>query len=304
MNSTKINKHFYPEIVEIDIDPNIIFPNDIISASTLSSANRIKKTNPFHKKINSETSNSYSQNILRNKSRYQSRTKSNNNSIQTPEINTRYRLRLEKLNSSISSLKNKYSDLIKQNFNDNKEIKDYKIRFIELKKKDDKNRMKEKKQKYLNLKNLQKKENHEKMQKIKEEYHQNKTKEKVEKIRIVNNLKNKEKNNLKNYQKRLIISQMIKKQNKEQEKKCIEEELINQKKNKMKEIKEREKIKKEKEQKKAEEIQGNQVLILIKEKNELESKIKTQKTINDNTRKQYVNIFKKKINNKCFINSN
>lgn len=302
MNSTKLNKHFYTEIVEIDINPKIIFPNNIISASTSSSSNRVKKSKLFHKKINSATNNSYSKDNLRNNC--QSRNQKKNNSIKTPEINTRYRLQLKKLNTSISSLKNKYSDLIKQHFNDNKEIKDYKMRFIEIKKKDDKNRMKEKKQKYLNLKNLKKKENHEKMLKIKEEYHQNKRKEKLEKIKIVNNLKNKEKNNLNNYQKRMIESQMIKKQNKEQEKKCIEEKLINQKKNKIEEIKERKKIEKEKEQKKAEEIQGNKVFVLIKEKNELESKIKTQKTINDNIRKQYANIFKNKINSKSFLNSN
>ena len=306
MNSTKPKKHFYPEIVEINIvNPNILFPpNQVTSTSTSSSVNRIKKHKLFHKKIKSESNNSNSQNILRNKYRNQSRFRKNDNSIQTPEINTRYKLKLEKLNTSISSLKNKYSELIQQHFNDNKTINKYKVNFIETKKKDDKNRMKEKKQQYLNLKNMQKKENHEKMQKIKEEYHQNKKKEIYEKIKIVNNLKNKEKNNIKNYQKRMIISQMVKKQNKEQEKKCIEEELINQKKRKMEEIKERKKIKEEKEQKKAEEIQGNQLFDLIKEKKELESKIKTQQNINDNTRKQYAKVFKKKINSDSFLNSN
>lgn len=136
MKSSKINKYFRPEIVEIDINENLLFPNRQASISTSASVSRTKKSNLFHKKLNSATNQnnhySNSQHNLYNKDNGQ-RIKT----IQTPEINTINKMRLDKLNNSISSLKNKYLDLLKQNFNDKKEIKNYQMRFIELKKKDD-----------------------------------------------------------------------------------------------------------------------------------------------------------------------
>lgn len=138
---------------------------------------------------------------------------------------------------------------------------------------------------------------------MKKEFLQNKNNEIKKKQEEVKLLKNKENINFMNYQKSLKISQLVKKKIKEQEKKCIKENLIKIKNKKSEEIEERKKIKKEKEKKTAEVLRGNRVYALTKIKNDLESKIKVQKTINNKTRKQYINVFKLKLNNEIFQNS-
>ena len=61
-------------------------------------------------------------------------TNQSKNNITTPEIGPQYKLRLPKLNTNIINLKNKYKDLIKENFETNDKMSTFKIRFLQLKK--------------------------------------------------------------------------------------------------------------------------------------------------------------------------
>lgn len=309
MKSSKQNKYFSPEIeIEVTVRKDILFPERQTSNSTSTSINCHKKSNLTHQKISSANNQSsrYKFHNQFHRSQYlnpfsnlnlkaQNQTQ-RNDTIQTPEINSRFKLQLEKLNTSISSLNNKYSDLIKQHFKDKQMINNYKIRFIKLKKTDDKIKSKQKKEEYLNLKKIQKKQNHEKMQKMKDDYNKSKKKELDKKAKDVKKLKIQEQTNLKKYQNSIKMTQMEKKRIKEEEKKCIEDGLIEQNNIKKNEIENRKIIQKEKEQKNAELMQKKQIDALIQKKINLEAKIKVQENINEKTRKQYCDSFNNKLN--------
>ena len=162
----KLEKNYFePELVEITLNPNIILPKPQPSTSSSSSANhayRNFKNRYSHKKINS-ANNQYSK--IKNNKRLQFNNPSPSqsiSSIQTPEINTRYKLKLERLNTNIYYLKNKYADLLKEHFETNDTINDYKIRFIKLKKQNDKEKKIKKRQQFLKV-------NGEKIKKFREE---------------------------------------------------------------------------------------------------------------------------------------
>jgi hypothetical protein len=130
--SFKPNKDLFAEIVEININPKILFEN----SSPLQNNKYKKKYKPFHKKINSANnpSSKFKENKnLNSNQTLQSQTMSHT-TIETPEITTRYKPVLDKLNTNICSLKNKYQDLIRQNFSKKERINSYKIRFLKLKK--------------------------------------------------------------------------------------------------------------------------------------------------------------------------
>ena len=59
----------------------------------------------------------------------------------------------------------------------------------------------------------------------------------------------------------------------------------------------------QKNQNKAERIQGNEVYLLQKIKNDLESKIKVQETIYNKMNKQYYDYVQTTINDECILNS-
>lgn len=315
MKSSKPNKYISPNEIEVEITVNkdILFSDKQPSTSTSVSANQHKRPNLTHKKINSANSkftrfhnhkylnknhlNPFKDLGLRNESQ-------RINTIQTPEISTKFQLKLEKLNSSISSLNNKYSELRKQYFMADKKRNEYKMRFIHIKKKDEKVRRKQKKEKYLNLKEIQKKENHEKIQKMRDDYHKSKKKELKEKSLGVKLLKNQEKISLTNYKESIKMAQMKKQKIKEEEKKCIEDGLIKQNNIKKNEIIKRKIIQKEKDQKNAELIQNKQICALKQRKKDLEEKIKIQKGINDKTKKQLYKDFHNKLNNDILKNTN
>ena len=315
MKSSKPNKYISPKEIEVEITVNkdILFSDKQPSTSTSVSANQHKRPNLTHKKINSANSqfarfhnhkhlnknqylNPFSDFGLRNESQ-------RINTIQTPEISTKFQLKLEKLNSSISSLNNQYSKLRKEYFIADKKRNEFKMRFIHIKKKDEKVRRKQKKEKYLNLKEIQKKENHEKIQKMKDDYHKSKKKELKEKSLEVKLLKNQEKISLKNYKESIKMAQIKKQKIKEEEKKCIEDGLIKQNNMKKNEIIKRKIIQKEKDQKNAELIQNKQIFALKQRKHDLEGKIKIQKTINDKTKKQLCKDFHNKLNNDVLKNT-
>ena len=58
----KVEKYFEPEIVEVDINPNIIMHKGQTSTSSSSSANRNFKMGTSHKKINSGYTANYNNN--------------------------------------------------------------------------------------------------------------------------------------------------------------------------------------------------------------------------------------------------
>ena len=308
MKSSKPNKFISPKEIEVEIAVNkdILFLDKQPSTSTSISANMHKRPNLTHKKINSANNKftrfHYHKHLNKNQhpnpfSDFGFRDESQRiSTIQTPEISTKFQLKLEKLNSSISSLNNQYSELIKQHFKTNKKRNEYKMRFIHIKKKDEEERRKQKKEKYLNLKEIQKKENHEKIQKMKDDYHKSKKKELKEKSLGVKLLKNQEKISLKNYKESIKMAQMKKQKIKEEEKKCIEDGLIKQNNIKKNEIIKRKIIQKEKDQKNAELIQNKQIYVLKRRKKDLEEKVKIQKTINDKTKKELYKDFHYKLN--------
>ena len=236
--SFKPNKDLFAEIVEININPKILFEN-----SSPGQNNKYKKKyTPFHKKINSANNpcSKFKENKnLNSNQTLQSQTMSHT-TIETPEITTRYKPVLDKLNTNICSLKNKYQDLIRQNFSKKERINSYKMRFLKLKKEAEEEKKLKMKQNFLINKSLKIKQEQEKSQKLKEEIKENKKKEILKRKKEVQKLKNKEINDLKNHKINLIINQMNKKRKKEEEKQFIVDELNLQK---YKNLKEREKRK-------------------------------------------------------------
>ena len=298
--SFKPNKDLFAEIVEININPKILFEN-----SSPGQNNKYKKKyTPFHKKINSANNpcSKFKENKnLNSNQTLQSQTMSHT-TIETPEITTRYKPVLDKLNTNISSLKNKYQDLIRQNFSKKERINSYKMRFLKLKKEAEEEKKLKMKQNFLINKSLKIKQEQEKSHKLKEEIKENKKKEILKRKKEVQKLKNKEINDLKNHKINLIINQMNKKRKKEEEKQFIVDELNLQKNKNLKERERRKILNQKKEEKKAERIQGNKVYYLKQIEKDLESKIKIQNNINNKMNRQYFKYVQKTINDECVKN--
>ena len=298
--SFKPNKDLFAEIVEININPKILFEN-----SSPGQNNKYKKKyTPFHKKINSANNpcSKFKENKnLNSNQTLQSQTMSHT-TIETPEITTRYKPVLDKLNTNISSLKNKYQDLIRQNFSKKERINSYKMRFLKLKKEAEEEKKLKMKQNFLINKSLKIKQEQEKSQKLKEEIKENKKKEVLKRKKEVQKLKNKEINDLKNHKINLIINQMNKKRKKEEEKQFIVDELNLQKYKNLKEREKRKILNQKKEEKKAERIQGNKVYHLKQIEKDLESKIKIQNNINNKMNRQYFKYVQKTLNDECVKN--
>ena len=176
-------KYFQPEVVEVSLNPNIL---DIISTSSSSGNHNLMKTD---KKINS--ANNQHSKIKNNKKLFfnSQNSSQSQSSLQTPEISTRYKFQLEKLNSNINSLNNKYDNLIKEHFKTNAFINDCKIRFIQLKKQNDKEKTNRKKQQYLKV-------NGERIKRIREEekkyIQEGKENQQINKIKEIENRKKKD----------------------------------------------------------------------------------------------------------------
>ena len=298
--SFKPNKDLFAEIVEININPKILFEN-----SSPGQNNKYKKKyTPFHKKINSANNpcSKFKENKnLNSNQTLQSQTMSHT-TIETPEITTRYKPVLDKLNTNICSLKNKYQDLIRQNFSKKERINSYKMRFLKLKKEAEEEKKLKMKQNFLINKSLKIKQEQEKSQKLKEEIKENKKKEILKRKKEVQKLKNKEINDLKNHKINLIINQMNKKRKKEEEKQFIVDELNLQKYKNLKEREKRKILNQKKEEKKAERIQGNKVYHLKQVEKDLESKIKIQNNINNKMNRQYFKYVQKTLNDECVKN--
>lgn len=298
--SFKPNNDLFAEIVEININPKILFEN-----SSPGQNNKYKKKyTPFHKKINSANNpcSKFKENKnLNTNQTLQSQTMSHT-TIETPEITTRYKPVLDKLNTNICSLKNKYQDLIRQNFSKKERINSYKMRFLKLKKEAEEEKKLKMKQNFLINKSLKIKQEQEKSQKLKEEIKENKKKEILKRKKEVQKLKNKEINDLKNHKINLIINQMNKKRKKEEEKQFIVDELNLQKNKNLKERERRKILNQKKEEKKAERIQGNKVYYLKQVEKDLESKIKIQNNINNKMNRQYFKYVQKTLNDECVKN--
>ena len=298
--SFKPNKDLFADIVEININPKILFEN-----SSPGQNNKYKKKyTPFHKKINSANNpcSKFKENKnLNSNQTLQSQTMSHT-TIETPEITTRYKPVLDKLNTNICSLKNKYQDLIRQNFSKKERINSYKMRFLKLKKEAEEEKKLKMKQNFLINKSLKIKQEQEKSQKLKEEIKENKKKEILKRKKEVQKLKNKEINDLKNHKINLIINQMNKKRKKEEEKQFIVDELNLQKNKNLKERERRKILNQKKEEKKAERIQGNKVYYLKQVEKDLESKIKIQNNINNKMNRQYFKYVQKTLNDECVKN--
>ena len=298
--SFKPNKDLFADIVEININPKILFEN-----SSPGQNNKYKKKyTPFHKKINSANNpcSKFKENKnLNSNQTLQSQTMSHT-TIETPEITTRYKPVLDKLNTNISSLKNKYQDLIRQNFSKKERINSYKMRFLKLKKEAEEEKKLKMKQNFLINKSLKIKQEQEKSQKLKEEIKENKKKEILKRKKEVQKLKNKEINDLKNHKINLIINQMNKKRKKEEEKQFIVDELNLQKNKNLKERERRKILNQKKEEKKAERIQGNKVYYLKQVEKDLESKIKIQNNINNKMNRQYFKYVQNTLNDECVKN--
>ena len=289
-SSFKGKGHNYTCTVEIDITP------ENQKQKNSSSAKQTIKSGPFHKKINSASNrlSKMKENINLNFTT-ESTNQSKNNTT-TPEIGAQYKLRLQKLNTNITNLRNKYKDLIKENFETNNKMSTFKIRFLQLKKIEDGKKMNKNKEKYLIVKNAKNKEELEKNQKVKEECRENKKKEFYEKKKEVQKLKFQEINDLRNHQMKIKMSQMNKKRIKEEEKQHIEEELNEQKNKTLKEKEKKKKMKKEEERKKEERKLGNQVYALKQIEKDLKAKIKVQNGINNKMNKQYFHYIQDVIN--------
>ena len=220
--------------------------------------------------------------------------------IETP---TRFRPTIEKLSTNISLLQNKYQDLIKKTFYKKDEMKSYKMRFLKLKKDEEEKKKIKMKQDYISLKKIKLKKEHEKNQKIKEEIKENKIKENDKIKEKVQKLKDKQINDLNILKKNLKSNQENKKRKKEEEKNYIKNELSLQKDKNKKELEKKKLINLQKNQNKAERIQGNEVYLLQKIKNDLESKIKVQETIYNKMNKQYYDYVQTTINDEYILNS-
>ena len=138
---------------------------------------------------------------------------------------------------------------------------------------------------------------------IKEEIKENKIKENDKIKEKVQKLKDKQINDLNILKKNLKSNQENKKRKKEEEKNYIKNELSLQKDKNKKELEKKKLINLQKNQNKAERIQGNEVYLLQKIKNDLESKIKVQETIYNKMNKQYYDYVQTTINDECILNS-
>ena len=300
MKSSHKGKNFdYISIVKISINPEIFNQRE----KTASSVSQQKKYQYSHKKLNS--ANIHNSKFRENKNITNStqNTTHSNTSIQTPEINTQYKIRLEKLNSNISFLKNKYKDLIKENFENNNKMDSFKLRFLKVKKNEEDKKINKRRQEYINVKNAKLKQELEKNLKIKEECRENKQKEFKEKKKEVQKLKDKEINDFRNLQMKKKMNQMNKKRKKEEEKKFIEDELNLQKSKNLKEMEKKKILNKEKERKKEERMLGNQLYALTQIEKDLKSKIKVQDAINNKMNKQYYHYVQTKFNDENVKNS-
>ena len=292
--SFKPNKDFFADIVEIDINPKILFEE---SPEPQNKCKR--KYTPFHKKIksvnnpNSTSNNKENKNLNINQSQTISHT-----TVETPEITTRYKPVLDKLKTNINSLKDQYHDLIQKSFSKKVQFDSYRMRFLKLKKQEDEKQREKTKKKYLQIKNMKIKQEQEKNQKIKEEIKNNRMNEIMRKRQIVQKLKNKEINDLKKHKIRLIINQNNIKRKKEEEKQFIVNELNLQKSNNLKKIERKKIINQKNALFKAERMQGNKVYNLKQEIKDLESKIKVQNGINNKMNRQYYKYVHKTLNDK------
>ena len=288
--------------LEININKKILNEQKFTSISTAASAKNTKKYGISHKKISS-ANNYYSKFMQNNNHRlrnpYQHQRIPTN---KTPQINTRYKNQLDKLNSSISNLKNKYSDLIQQYFSNNSKIEYYKMKFIQAKKENDKEEKDKNKKNIENEKKKKVEENLEKKLKWKAEF---KAKKNMEYIKIKNKVeKLKDKNTIErmNYNAKINKSKQKKNKIMKEEKRYIQERIYNQIKNDSKERERKEKIREQKMIKDAEIKQGKEMFALLKIKEGLNNKIKELKTVNNKMEQEIDSEVNKKINDKEFKN--
>lgn len=293
----------YPDIVEIDINPDIFMSKE----NKTKSLNKNKNLKYTHKKINSAC-NQTSKIVEKKKLTFtlENNSKSNSNKkkpIQTPEINTKYKLKLERLNTNICSLKNKYADLLKENIDNNIRDNSFKLRFLKLKRDQQQKEMYKKKQEYIIVKNTKLREEQEKNQKIKEEFRENKKKELIKKQNVVKKLKNKEFNGYQNHKMKMMNEQTNKKKIKENEKDFIKKKLKEQEVKNSLEISKRKIMNIEKEQNKEKLLLENKVQNLKKIKKDLESKVKILFNINNKWNRDHYLTFKSSINDENVKNS-
>ena len=293
-------------IEEVKINPKI-FERGSLSLEKSKNYRQIKNYKRFHQKIKSAQNplSKYKDNKnLFNNQTHQSQTISST-TMGTPkieEIQTRYQSTIKKLDSNIVNLKQKYKNLISETFKQNKELEQKKMRFIQLKKKEEKKKEKDIKQNFEFIRKMKIKQAIEKNQKIKQEIKENKKKEIIKKKEEVQKLKKKEKEDFINHKNKLLISQLLKKKIIEQEKKFIHDKLILQKDKNINERKKREMIRKQNEFKNAERIQASKAFNLIKNQKELESKIRIQDSINNKLNKQIIKFVITSCNDDCVKN--
>ena len=300
MKSSQKGKNFdYISIVKISINPEILN----IREKTASSVSQQRKNLYSHKKLNS--ANYHNSKFRENKNITNStqNTTRSNTSIQTPEINAQYKIRLEKLNSNISFLQNKYKDLIKENFENNNRMDSFKLRFLKIKKNEENKITNKRRQEYVDVKKAKLKQEMEKNMKVKKECRENKQKEFYEKKDEVQKRRHKESNDYDKLKKKKEMNQENKKRIKEEEKKYIEDELKLQKSKNLKDMEKKRILNKEKERKKEERMLGNQVYALTQIEKDLKSKIKVQNAINNKMNKQYYHYVQTKFNDENVKNS-
>ena len=299
-------EEIYPSIEEIQINPEI-FKRESISLEKSKNYRQIKNYKRFHKKIES-AHNPISKfrehkNLNRNQT-LQNQTVSSTTTC-TPkieEIKTRYQSTIKKLDSNIFNLKQIYKNLITESFNQSRELAQMKMRFIKLKKNEEKKKEKDIKQNFEFIKKAKIKQAQEKNQKIKEEIKENKKKEIIKKKEEVRKKKKKEKEDFINHKNKLLLSQLIKKKIIQQEKKFIHDKLISQKNKNSNERKKKEMIRKQKEFINAERYQGSKAFNLIKNQKELEAKIRIQDSINDKLNRQIKKYAKNSCDDDCIKN--
>ena len=214
-----------------------------------------------------------------------------------------YKLKLDRLNENISSLKKVYEDSLRKNIDNNNRDNSLKLRFLKLKRDQQQKEMNRKKQQYINVKNSKIKEEQEKNQKIKEEYKENKKKELIKKQKEVKILKIKEINDYQNHKIRMMNYQTYKKQLKENEKDFIAQKLKEQENKNMQEIEKRKIINKEKQREKEERLLKNKVHSLEKEMKDLVSKVIVQHNINNKMNRNYYLTFQTMVNDEAVKNS-
>lgn len=286
--------------MEININKKILNEKAFPSISTTSSASNTNKYGISHNKISS-ANNHYSK-LMKNIN-YRLRNQNQHQRIltaQTPQVNTRYKNNIEKLNSSISNLKNKYSDLIQQYFVNTSKMEYYKMKFIQTKKLNDKEEKDRNKKNIENEKKKKAEENMEKKLKWKAEF---KAKKNMEYLKIKNKVeKLRDKNTIERMNYNTNLNKSKKKKNKimKEEKIYIQERIYNQIKNDSKEREKKKKIMEQKKLQDAEIKQGKKMYELLKVKEGLDNKIKELKAINYKIEQEIGSEVNKKINEKDF----